>query len=265
MIRILWPWCEKKLTIPDALAGRQVACPQCKPKFRAPQPQEADSGGEPEERTEAAPRSARPAHVPPGKARTPARAGDEPPSPPPEESFDELEEVPDEAELSGRPTEDDEDEPARPRQKRKRKRSRIGLMPLGQINPALIVAGVVAGGCLLLVLGSVVFPLLAAVPAAIAGMSIIGAYLWLLILAFADEVIQGLACLLIPFYSVYYLITHFEEVKMPVFLARFGVVIALMTSCAGAVRPTGNLNPFRHRVQLQAPWVAGERPPAAEV
>ena len=39
--------------------------------------------------------------------------------------------------------------------------------------------------------------------------------IWLLVLAFQDSVIWGLACLCLPFVSLIFVITHWEEAKAP--------------------------------------------------
>lgn len=50
--------------------------------------------------------------------------------------------------------------------------------------------------------------------------SIIGG-LWLLIMAFQTSVLWGLACLFIPFVSLIFVFTHWEEAK-PAFLTSLG-------------------------------------------
>ena len=72
--------------------------------------------------------------------------------------------------------------------------------------------------------------------------------------AFLDSAAQGLLCLVIPFYGLYYLISHFEDCKQAFFLQLIGLGIAMVGSCAGGLGGAMQGNPpqdFRRR--LQAP------------
>ena len=53
-----------------------------------------------------------------------------------------------------------------------------------------------------------------------------------LIVAFQDDVMQGILCWFVPFYSLFYLITHWEEEKVPFFIQIAGFVMVFMGSCA---------------------------------
>ena len=52
-------------------------------------------------------------------------------------------------------------------------------------------------------------------------------HFWGVDIAFKDSIRQGLACLLIPYYSIFYSIKHWEKTKKPfkVFLIGFAIVI----------------------------------------
>ena len=39
--------------------------------------------------------------------------------------------------------------------------------------------------------------------------------LWFAVVTFQDSVTEFLLCAFVPFYSLYYILTHFEEVKRP--------------------------------------------------
>jgi hypothetical protein len=57
--------------------------------------------------------------------------------------------------------------------------------------------------------------------------------LWFLAVAFQESPVAGLLCLLVPFYSLFYLVTHFEETKRPFFVQLAGLGMVLAASCAG--------------------------------
>ena len=85
--------------------------------------------------------------------------------------------------------------------------------------------------------------------------------IWFLVVAFQDDAIQGILCLFVPFYSLIYLITHFEEVKKPFLVQVVGTALALGGLCAGGIRGASQAGgSYRPRVQIQAPWAFGERP-----
>ena len=250
MICLRCPHCHKTLGVPDTLAGSAAACPHCQQKFRVPQPKTAEADDPAEERVRPAPRPGRaePSGKPrrradeedesPGKRTRPSVHDDEDEAPgPSEETFDGLEEV------------TDEDEPARPARKRRRKRRRKAASPLGEMNQVLIAGLAVAAGCLVMALGSLLFPRLAIVPGTVGVLALLGGHFWVLAIAFSDEFIHGIACLVVPFYHVYYLLTHFEETKKPFFLQLFGFVIIMMTSCVGSSRTSLEMRAPRPRMQ----------------
>lgn len=135
MIRIPCPGCDKTLRMPDALAGRTVACPQCKTKFRAPAPETTEdveervSPARPQGASSRKPNKARPP-AEEEKAR-PVKRARQPIKEQPEE-LDELEEIeePITKNRGIRRTDDEADweEPRRPARKKKKKpvESRIG-------------------------------------------------------------------------------------------------------------------------------------------
>ena len=122
MIRIPCPGCDKTLRIPDAMAGRAVACPQCKHKFRVPEFDEPmESHEDADERISTAPPTR------PGKPRKPLPPEEEDDEPLPKikrSRAEEDEEARDADNLESEPAE----EPDRPRRRgkgssRRRRRS----------------------------------------------------------------------------------------------------------------------------------------------
>jgi hypothetical protein len=152
--------------------------------------------------------------------------------------------------------EEDEEEP-RPRPMRKRKKKRRGRRSgaAGGMGGTFIALGIVAAVCLVMVVVAIFVPVLAVVPIGLGWLISLAGGIWFLVCAFQDDLTQGLLCLFIPFYSLIYLISHFEEVKKPFFVQVIGVVLLMGGSCAGgfgaAKQEKKTYNP---RVQLQAPW-----------
>src|SRR5436853_187830 len=61
-------------------------------------------------------------------------------------------------------------------------------------------------------------------------MSVAG--IWILVLAFQEDAVCGVLCLLVPFYSLYFVITRFDECKVPFVLELFGFVLWMTGSIA---------------------------------
>lgn len=59
------------------------------------------------------------------------------------------------------------------------------------------------------------------------------AAIWLIVVAFQDEAVQGLLCLFVPFYQIYYVANHWETCKQPVMLW-LTCITTLFASLAGA-------------------------------
>jgi hypothetical protein len=118
---------------------------------------------------------------------------------------------------------DDEEEAPRPRKKKKKRRKQSSGVPGGGMGITLIA---VAGVCLVCVVLAFFVPALAIVPVGLGYLTMFGGSIWLLVIAFQDSVGQGLLCLFIPFYSLIYVITHWDETKTAflVQLAGFGLV-----------------------------------------
>lgn len=52
--------------------------------------------------------------------------------------------------------------------------------------------------------------------------------LWLLVVAFQESVLWGLACWFIPFVALYFVATHWEETKTPFLMNLGGVLVAIV-------------------------------------
>jgi hypothetical protein len=179
---------------------------------------------------------------------------------------DEEEEGPREAvRRPRRPRDDEEDEddeeerrprPTRKRKKKKRRERRSDSG--GGMSGALIALGVVAAICLVAVVVSIFVPILALVPIILGWLMAFAGGIWFLVCAFQDDVVQGLLCLFVPFYSLIYLITHFEEVKKPFLVQVIGTVLAIGGGCAGGARVVKDADGPYRRGQIQAPWTTDQ-------
>jgi hypothetical protein len=254
MIRLQCPGCRKNLGVKDDLAGRLVACPQCKARIRVPQPEVEELEEVEDQVVESISTAPRPGRRPPPPKRRPV---DE----------EEEEETRVTARRPRRPRddeedEDDEEERPRPTRKRKKKRRERRSDTGGGMSGSLIALGAVAGLCIVLIVVSIFVPVLALIPMAIGWLIAFAGGVWFLVCAFQDDAIQGVLCLFVPFYSLIYLITHFEEVKKPFLVQVVGTVLAIAGGCAGGIRAAkdggGKYNP---RIQIQTPWTL-ERQPA---
>ena len=246
MIRLSCPRCQKQLGIKDELAGRLVACPKCQARIRVPQPEakeleEVDDAVV--ESISTAPRRGR--RPPPHMTR---RA---------DEEEDRREAAPRSRRLRDDEGDEEDEEEPRPRPIRKRKKKRRGRRSgaAGGMGGALIALGVVAAVCLVMVVVSIFVPALAVVPIGLGWVISLAGGIWFLVCAFQDDVTQGLLCLFVPFYSLIYLISHFEEVKKPFFVQVIGVVLLMGGGCAGGLGAAKEEKKmYNPRAQLQAPW-----------
>ncbi|MFO0799631.1 MAG: hypothetical protein U0804_19340 [Gemmataceae bacterium] len=223
VLRLVCPGCDKTLGVPATAAGKPCVCPACSLKFLVP----ADA--EPEE---PAPRSRRdrdddeddrPAR------RRPRDDDDEDRRPARRRSRDDDED--DEPVSRSRRPRDDDDDDDRPSRRskpkpKKRRKSRGGggglpdwyRGPLGRLAENAVITvllGLLAlavpglGGGLLTAWGFVLM---------------MGGSIWFLVLSAKEGVDQLLLNLFIPFYSLYYAISRWDDVKHPVTLYLIGVV-----------------------------------------
>ena len=255
MIRLQCPGCRKNLGVKDEIAGRVVACPQCKTKMHVPQPEVEELEEVEDEVVESVTTAPRPGRRPP------------PPKTRPRDDDEDDEEPREAVGRSRRPRdeeedEEDEDEPRpRPARKRKKKRRARRSDAGGGMGGTLIALGVVAAICIVMIVVSIFVPVVALVPIFLGWLIAFAGGIWFLVCAFQDDALQGILCLFVPFYSLIYLITHFEEVKKPFLVQVVGTALALGGLCAGGIRGASQAGgSYRPRVQIQAPWAFGERP-----
>lgn len=216
MIQFLCPGCEKKLAVGNDKGGKIASCPKCKTRFQIPEadPNDVEDRVTPEPPLKRRPTRSDPDDVPP-RHRESRR---------PRHHNRDDDDLPD-AEIE------------RPRKKKRRKRrpsSEAGgfELPLGLDVFWLAPIGALVIGLLLLGIG-VIFPPLLFLATFFGGtVGSIGS-IWFLVVAFQDDTTQGVLCLVVPVYSLFYALTNFEEVKRPFSLWMIGAGIAILSSCAG--------------------------------
>ncbi len=101
--------------------------------------------------------------------------------------------------------------------------------------PYLVGGLVLAGVCLVTGLLAFFVPALLLVPVGLGALASVVGGVMFLIVAFQDDTMQGILCWFVPFYSLYYLITHFEEEKIPFFIQMAGMVLMMVGGCAGGM------------------------------
>jgi hypothetical protein len=228
MIRIKCPKCDKALGVDDAKAGAVASCPGCGAKFRVPVPKAKAAGP-----SSAAIRPKSAAPPAPAKPAAPKRpwAGDAHEDDKPYVFQQEPEPSP-ETKPQRRPIaeqyeddeDDDEDRGDRrgPRRKKKKRARRGGESSGSGFLVGMVVFALV--GLLFAGLGFVFWPL-GFVAVAIGGIGGMIGGIWFLVVAFQEDILQGILCLFVPFYSLYFLITRLEEAGKPFLLNVVGSVL----------------------------------------
>jgi hypothetical protein len=220
MIRFECPKCNKKLAVKESRAGGVGVCPECKGKFRIP----------------AAPTEEEPTSSPGTKAKAS------------EEIQESLPEVRERRRAEDADSSSNDDEAERiPRRKKKKKRRKTAWGLPAWLDPylaALAVLGVVG---LLSVGISLIWPVVSILPIGLGGLLSIAGGIWFLVIAFQDDVVAGILCLVIPFYSLYYLVTHFDAVQRPFFVQVVGVILMMLGSCVGGFSMGARAAPPRLR------------------
>lgn len=257
MIRFPCPGCEKKLSVKDEMAGRIAVCPSCKHKVRIPQPEApADDADEQEE---AVPPPERPVKA--GRRLRPADDEDEAPLRPARRSEEEEVEEQEEVEELDEVGDGDEEEPSRkPARKRKkiRARSRGWDWFSGETVFNKIVIAAISLNFMLAVL-AVFLPPIALIPLLMSLVMLLAGHVMVLLAAFQDDGTSGCLCLLIPFYSLYFVLTHLDEVRSALLLYAGSFVLVIISfcgMCAGGMLWKAVTPPPRHG---QISWPTAQR------
>jgi hypothetical protein len=204
MIEIECPRCHKRLVVDESKAGTVGLCPGCATTIAIPDPYVApeddpDEGVLPER------------DLPRGRRRGGAYR-EERVTPRPRRRAEET---------------DEEEQVHRPR---KRKRRRPRYEPEREGMDPVVIGVLVVGGLGLILFGlAVAVPAIALAPIILGWLLVFAGGLWFLAIAFMEDPIQGLLCLCVPGYSLYFLIVNFDLVRRPFFLQVVGWVIMILS------------------------------------
>ncbi len=198
MLRLICPGCDKTLAVPDARAGTEGTCPACRERFLIPA---------------APPPAPPPPPVRPVAARLRVVVAPAESSPLDREEDDEFEERVRRPKSPGR------------RRKRSRKADREPSAWYLGFQGALLGVGVLTASLLVLSLihwAVAVLLILGGWAVALAGA------MWFYVEAFRESPTEGLMCMFMPFYALYYTVTRFAALKRPLLLQLVGVGIQLL-------------------------------------
>jgi hypothetical protein len=237
MINIECPTCQSKLAIKEMYSGKVVLCPKCKGKMRIPHLDAEVEEEAPEQRV-----ATSRADTPRPRQRV-EEFSERTSAPPKRRPVDDDDEEDDDRPRRRRGGDedfafDDESPPPRRRKKRRRRRRRreSESWSLSDVDWGLwmlIGLGVIAligfGGAA----GAIAFPPLMLLPILLGLLMVFVGYVWFMIIAFQDDVVQGCLCLFIGIYRLYYTIVNFDEVKVPFLIEMVGVVMVISGACAG--------------------------------
>jgi hypothetical protein len=206
MIRLRCPTCEKNLLVKPELAGRLVLCPGCKTKLKVPAA-DAEPEAEPELEAEPEPRPKRPTSAISETEPEPLPRRRSPIDDDEDDAFD-----------------DDEPRPRRRKRKKKRRRESSGSA-FGGIDPFFIIVGAIILVALAgLGVGLAFPPALQVVSMLGNGLTLVGG-IWIIVLAFMEDTTQGILCLCVPCYGIYFAITNFDDAKLPLCIWIAGMVV----------------------------------------
>jgi hypothetical protein len=253
MIRVVCPNCEKKLGIDDQFAGRLAVCPRCKTKVQVPRSEiplkeeeepakEAREPSDPQQIEEHEPVNEIVAenHPRPKKKKKRRPKG--------EDNEAQADEKPAQDEQPARkpPAGEEEDEGEgqdgeeievpedwKPPAVMVEKGPIDAFLALDLLWQLLLGVGVF---CLILSMFTVSLkaPPIANVVLVIGAPIFVVGTGWYLLLVFNESILQGLFCLFVPLYFIYYFLTHTDEVQRPFYIGATGVLITMMSYCAGA-------------------------------
>jgi hypothetical protein len=132
--------------------------------------------------------------------------------------------------------EDDAEAVRRPARRRKKKRRKSLATSSLFESPGLILGGTVVllviNCALLYFVPALLLPVLG-----IGGMIGFVGSIWVVIIAFQESIGSGLLCLFIPFYIIFYCLSHFEETKTPFMVWLVGFALMLPANIMVRVRP----------------------------
>jgi hypothetical protein len=124
----------------------------------------------------------------------------------------------------------DDDVPRTVKKRKKRRKSKS--LSAGAVYGIAAALGL---ACLLMIGLAFVSPVVAAL-AMILGLFItVVAWFWFVGVAFSESAVEGLLCLLAPFYSLFFLLNHLDRALRPFLVYLLGCFILMMSLCAGGI------------------------------
>jgi len=233
MIRFKCPKCEKRLQVDDSKAGGNGVCPQCGEKFRIP----GDTAKTPD-RPKPSESKKPPSKHPAGPGREAAIQPAQKSTPRPEESWERRDSTPYAVQKQAERDEDPLDK-YRPRpkydgdavesefafdrdySKKRKKKKEHEAARLGRIQTIVLGVGLVVVG-----VGLVLFAYFVKdyelVPRTLAGLIAGGGFIGLLLAAQEEGTAPLLLCLFVPFYNIYFAITHWKSAGKYLLMAYIG-------------------------------------------
>lgn len=199
-IRVACPGCGRALAVPAARAGSLASCPVCRARFEIP--------AEPIAEPPATPR-------PPTATRAPLRRPEHP-----EHRSGAT------ARIESDESDEWDEKPVRRRKAGRRRNSnrapRAWYLGFGGVLVCL-------GAFVLVVLGLSLLQSAAALLLILASVAVFGVgNIWFLVIAFGENAQEGLLCLLVPGYAIYYTATRFGAVWRPLSLYGIGLGMLLL-------------------------------------
>ena len=91
---------------------------------------------------------------------------------------------------------------------------------------------IIVGLAIVALMLSCIHPTLYVVPAVYGGILVLLGSVLFLIVVFNDSPFELLMCMFLPFYSLYYVVTHWDETKSALMLQVFGIVVCVSFLCA---------------------------------
>ncbi len=209
------PKCDKLFRLDDKLRGRTALCPICRTKFTLPS-EEILEVEEFEEIVDDAITATKPVPRP----RTPVRSG-----PPPAFHEDDIEEFP-------------------RKKKKKKKKRRRGLSFLSGPMSFQKILSILGTVWLVTLVPGIVFGPLLLIHILVGAILLFVSNIMIIYVAFNEDLACGLMLLFVPFYSLYYIITRFDEVAESLLLMAIGfgfvmggtVALGMYTAVAHNVR-----------------------------
>lgn len=127
---------------------------------------------------------------------------------------------------------DDDDEPIRPKKKKTNKTAKR-LLKSGKwlLDTMSLPVKIIVGLAIVAMLVSCLHPYCYLVPLLYGLILIVLGGLLFMVVVFNDSPVEIMMCIFLPFYSLYYLISHWEETKETLYLQLFGIFVCFSLIC----------------------------------